>query len=60
MKAKDACTGRRRPQDVTADPRLDNALTVAEAIHDYRLRRVTTAVVDARLIGSPTSPPPAR
>jgi hypothetical protein len=59
MKVRDARTGRRHPQDIAADPRLDEALTVAEAILQHRLRRITTGVVDARLIGSQQSPPSA-
>jgi hypothetical protein len=58
MKVRDARTGRRHPHDIAADPRLDEALTVAETIHHHRLRRITRAVVDARLIGSPTVLPP--
>jgi hypothetical protein len=58
MKVRDACTGHRHPDDITADPRLDNAPTVAETIHHHRLRRIIRAVVDARVIGSPTILPP--
>jgi hypothetical protein len=50
--------GRCKP-DTTANPRLDAALTVAEAIRHNRLRRLADGVSDARLIGSPTSDPPA-
>jgi hypothetical protein len=57
MRSPDTTAGRRHP-GVTVDPKLDAALTVAAAIRDNRLRRITEGVIDARLIGSRTSDPP--
>jgi hypothetical protein len=55
----DTPTANDRQAEVTADPKLDAALAVAEAIRDNRLRRLAQGLMDARLIGTPTSDPPA-
>jgi hypothetical protein len=52
-------TGNQWQPEVTADLKLDAALTVAEAIRDNRLRRIAQGVMDARLIGTPRGDPPA-
>jgi hypothetical protein len=60
VNSPDSPTGNQRQPEVTADLKLDAALTVAEAIRENRLRRISQGVVDARLIGTPRSDPPAR
>jgi hypothetical protein len=45
-----------QPECTAADPGLDSAFAVAEAIRDYRLRRITEGVLDAGRIGSAAEP----